>query len=144
MPKDDRPLVIRASRVGLAFLVGWIALLCLLIVVGAISRHDPRGILLVLIWLPLLIPVALVARIRVKASGDTITYHGLIRKRAWQRQEIDRFGITKFAQSPRPGQLEVRTRTGESVIMSIPGGVRNAERQRDRLSKLESWRLARS
>jgi hypothetical protein len=143
MPKDDRPLVIGASRVGLVFLVGWIALICLLTVAGALRTHDARGILLVLIWLPLVVPVALVARVRVKASGDTLTYQGMIRKQAWRRQEIDRFVITKPAQSPRPGQLEVRTRSGESVIMSIPGAVRNAERQRSRLAMLENWRRAR-
>lgn len=144
MPRNDRPVVIGASRLGLAFMVGWIALVCLLIVAGALSARDPRAILLVLIWLPLLVPVALVARIRVKASGNTLTYHGLIRKRAWQRQEIARFAITKPVQSLRPGQLEVRTVSGESVIMSIPGAVRNAERQQRRLAMLENWRIARS
>jgi hypothetical protein len=144
MPNDDRPLVIGASRIGLAFMVGWIVLLCLLIVAPAVSNHNPRGILLVLVWLPLLIPVALVARVRVKASGDTLTYHGMIRKRAWNRRDIDRFDITERAKSPRPGQLELRTVSGESVIMSIPGAFRNAERQKSRLALLENWRRGRS
>jgi hypothetical protein len=144
MPNDDRPLVIGASRVALGFMVGWIVLLCLLIVAPALSNHDPRSILLVLVWLPLLIPVGLVSRVRVKASGDTLTYHGLIKKRAWNRRDIDRFAITKPAQSPRPGQLELRTVSGESVIMSIPGAFRNAERQQSRLAMLENWRRGRS
>jgi len=144
MPNDDRPLVIGASGFGLAFMVGWIVLLCLLVVASAVSNHHPRGFLLLLLWLPLLIPVALVSRVRVKASGDTLTYHGLIRKRAWNRRDIDRFAITKPAQSPRPGQLELRTVAGESVIMSIPGAFRNAERQQSRLVMLENWRRGRS
>jgi len=144
MPNDDRSLVIGASRFGLAFMVGWIVLLCLLVLASAVSSHHPRGFLLLLLWLPLLIPVALVSRVRVKASGDTLTYHGLIRKRAWNRRDIDRFAITKPAESPRPGQLELRTVAGESVIMTIPGAFRNAERQQSRLALLENWRRGRS
>ncbi|HXW44979.1 MAG TPA: hypothetical protein VEL03_09340 [Streptosporangiaceae bacterium] len=144
MPKDDRPLVIGASRIVLAFMIGWIALVCLLVITGALRQHDPRGFLLLLVWLPLLVPVALVARVRVKASGDTLTYHGLLRKRAWRRQEIARFAITKPVQSPRPGHLEVRTVSGESIIISIPGASRNADQQQSRLVMLENWRRARS
>ncbi len=45
-------LIIEPPRWGLVAMVAWIGFLCLVMVLGAVDEHDPRGLFLVLVWLP--------------------------------------------------------------------------------------------
>jgi hypothetical protein len=94
-------VIIKPSRQGLILIVAWIGFLCLLMVLGAVDEHDPRGLFLVFLWLPWLVPVALTARSRVTAAGGTLTCRGPIRTRVWHRAEIGAFAITASRWSPR-------------------------------------------
>jgi hypothetical protein len=67
-------VLIRPRRWGLVFMVGWIGFLCLLMVLGSIGEQSARGLFLVFVWLPWLVPVMLIARSRVTIAGDTLTY----------------------------------------------------------------------
>lgn len=55
-------VTIRPSRAGLILMVAWIGFLCLVMVLGAAGEHDTRGLFLVFVWLPWLVPVALAFR----------------------------------------------------------------------------------
>lgn len=94
-------LIIEPPRWGLVAMVAWIGFLCLVMVLGAVDEHDPRGLFLVLVWLPWLVPVALLARIRLSAAGDVLTYRGPFRTRLWRRDEIDCFGIVQSSVSAK-------------------------------------------
>jgi hypothetical protein len=62
-----------------------------------------------------LVPVALIARSRVIAAGDTLTSRGPFRTRAWRRDEIDGFAITQSGWSHRVSRIEVHTPAGARV-----------------------------
>jgi hypothetical protein len=137
----DPDVTIKTPRSGLIFMVAWIGFLCLLIVAGTASEHNSRGLWLVFLWLPALVPVALIARSRVVAAGDTHTSRGPFRTRAWRRDEIDGFAIT---QSPWPtmSRIEVHTAAGEWVPLSLATASRplwGAAPQQRWLSALEAW-----
>jgi Bacterial PH domain len=137
----DSDVAIKPPRSGLVFMVAWIGFLCLLIVAGAAGEHNSRGLWLVFLWLPWLVPVALIARSRVIAAGDTLTSRGPFRTRAWRRDEIDGFAITQSGWSHRVSRIEVHTAAGAWVPLSLAtaSGPLLAARQQRWLSALEAW-----
>lgn len=129
-------LTIRPSPVGAVLMVGWIMFLCLLMVVGSVNEHDPRGLLLVLVWLPWLVPVALLGRYRLSVAGEVLSYRGPLRTRSWTRDQIAEFGIVQSAWRVRVGYLYMRTFDGEQVIFHIASGSRR------RPERLQAWLAA--
>lgn len=127
-------VTIRPSRGGLILMVGWIGLLCLLTVLGAAGEHDRRGLFLVFVWLPWLIPLILAARMRLTAAGDVITYRSLFRTRSWHRGEIQGFDVSP-GWSYRSLRIEMRTGAGERVPFAITV-------TRLRSTRIENWHAA--
>jgi hypothetical protein len=105
-------------------------------VVGAINQRDPRGLLLVLIWLPWLVPVALIGRYRLSVAADVLTYRSPWRTRWWRRDQIAEFGIVQSTLNNRIGCVYMRTRDGEQVTIHIASGSRR------RSERLQSWLAA--
>jgi len=136
MTRADEQLTIRPSTVGGVLVVAWILFLCLLMVIGAINQHDPRGLLLVLIWLPWLVPVALVARYRLSVAGDVLTYRSPLRTRSWLRDQIAEFGIVQSTMNARIGYLYMHTLAGEHITFHI------ASSSRRRPERLQAWLAA--
>jgi hypothetical protein len=132
----DEQLMIRPSTVGAVLMVGWILFLCLLMVIGAVNEHDPRGLLLVLIWLPWLVPVALLSRYRLSVAGDVLAYRGPLRTRSWRRDQIAEFGIIQSTLNVRVGYVYMRTLAGEQVTFHIAAGSRR------RPDRLQAWLAA--
>ena len=120
----DEGFIIRPSPVGAVLMVAWIVFLCLLMVAGALNEHDPRGLFLVLIWLPWLVPVVWFARFRLSVAGDVLTYRRPPRTRSWRRDQIAEFGIVQSAWQPRLGCVYMRTLDGESVAFRVAAGSR--------------------
>jgi hypothetical protein len=87
--------------------VAWIGFLCLLMVLGSIGERSTRGLFLVFVWLPWLVPVALAARSRVTAVGDTLTYRSPLRTRTWRRAEVENFEIASGRWSSRVRQIQM-------------------------------------
>jgi hypothetical protein len=130
----------------LAFTVAWIGFLCLLMVAGAAGEHDARGLFLVFLWLPWLVPVMLAARTHVTADGDTLTYRSPLRTRSWHRSEVQRFEITPTRWSYRANQIQMHTADGQRVAFAIttaywPRSTARIERWR---TALEDWRTGTS
>jgi hypothetical protein len=126
------------------FAVAWIGLLCLLMVLGSIGEHSARGLLLVFVWLPWLVPVMLAARSRVSVAGDTLTYRSGLRARTWRRGEVRNFEIATRWWSPRARQIQMHTANGERVSFAItarswPQNTAQVDRW---YTTLENWRLA--
>lgn len=136
-------MTIEPPRWGLVVMVAWIGLLCLVMVAGAVNEHDPRGLFLVFIWLPWLVPVVLIARIRLSAVGDVLTYRGLLRTRVWRRDEIDCFEIVESNWSPDVGRIQMRTVGGQWVVLGIASARRrHATRLAGWLTELQDWQSA--
>ncbi len=129
-------LTIRPSRAGAVLMVIWIVFLCLLMVAGAVNEHDPRGLFLVLIWVPWLVPVALLGRFRLSVAGDVLTYRRPLGTRSWRRDQIAEFGIVQSAWQPRVGYLHMRTLDGETVTFRVAAGSRR------RPGKMLGWLVA--
>jgi hypothetical protein len=126
------------------FAVAWIGLLCLLMVLGSIGEHSARGLFLVFVWLPWLVPVMLAARSRVSVAGDTLTYRSALRARTWRRGEVRNFEVAARWWSPRARQIQMYTANGERVSFAItarswPQHTAQVDRW---YSTLENWRLA--
>jgi hypothetical protein len=121
-------------------MVVWILFLCLLIVVGALNEHDPRGLFLVLIWLPWLVLVAVFARFRLSVAGDVLTYRRPLRTRSWRRDQIAEFGIVQSAWQPRLGYVYMRTLDGETVTFHVAAGSRRRPvKLLGRIAALRDW-----
>ena len=134
-------VTIKTSARGAVIMVAWIGFLCLVMVLGAVNERDPRGLLLVLIWLPWLVPVVLLARIRLSVVGDVLTYRGAFRTRAWQRDQIEGFGIVQSRWRPDVGHVQLFTRDGQCIIFFIASASRRREdRLQGWLAALEDWR----
>jgi hypothetical protein len=148
MTPAGRDVIIKpSSRAGLVFVVAWIMFLCLVTATGAARQHDAGALLLVFVWLPWLVPVALIARSQLTAVGDTLTYRSPLRTRAWHRTEICSFEIAPLRWSPSKGQvLVMQTIAGEWVefLIITASGPRHAARMQHWLSALEDWRLSAS
>lgn len=129
----DERLIIAPSRAGAVLAVGWIMFLCLLMVAGAVGAHDPRGLLLVLIWLPWLVPVVLLARFRLCVAGDVLTYRRPLSTRSWRRDQIAEFGIVQSAWRARVGYVYLRTLAGEQITLHLAAGSRR------RPVKMQGW-----
>jgi hypothetical protein len=106
------------------------------VLIPAIGQHDPRGLLLVLIWLPCLVPVALFGRYRLRAAGDVLTYRSPLRTRSWRRDQIAESGIVQSSMNPRIGYLFMRTLNGEQITFHI------ASSYRRRQERLQAWVVA--
>jgi hypothetical protein len=65
------------------------------------------------VWLPWLVPVALAARSRVTAVGDTLTYRSPLRTRTWGRLEVEHFEIASGRWSSRARQIQMHAADGE-------------------------------
>jgi hypothetical protein len=134
-------VAIKASARGAVIMIAWIGFLCLVMVLGAVNERDPRGLLLVLVWLPWLVPVALIARIRLSAVADVLTYRGAFRTRAWQRDQIECFGIIQSSWRPDVGHVQMLTRDGQCIIFRIASASRRREdRLQGWVAALEDWR----
>jgi hypothetical protein len=121
----------------------WIGFLCLLMVLGSIGEHSARGLFLVFIWLPWLVPVMLAARSRVTLAGDTLTYRSPLRVRTWRRVEVQNFEITSRRWAPRVRLITMHTANGERVSFAItarswPQNTAQVDRW---YTSLENWRL---
>jgi len=81
-------VTIKPSRQGLVFMLAWIGFLGLLMVLRAFALW-----LFCVVLLACLVPVALTARSRLSATGNTLTYRELVRTRVWRRHEIEGFAI---------------------------------------------------
>lgn len=136
-------VLIRPRRGGLVFMVGWIGFLCLLMVLGSIGEHSARGLFLVFVWLPWLIPVMLIARSRVTIAGDTLTCRSPLRTRTWSRGEVRNFEIATGRWSPRVRQITMHTAHGEWV--AFVGTARSWPQDTAQVGRwyaaLENWRL---
>lgn len=137
-------VVIKSPRGGLVFAVAWIGFLCLLMVLGSIREHSARGLFLVFVWLPWLVPVVLGARYRLTAADDTLIYRSPLRTRAWRRGEVGYFEIAYGRWSPRVRQIQMRAADGEWVSFVITA--RSWPRDRAQVGRwyaaLEDWRLS--
>jgi hypothetical protein len=127
-------------------MVAWIGFLCLLMVAGAAGEHDARGLLLVFVWLPWLVPVLLAARSQVTAAGDTLTYRSSLRTRSWHRSEVQRFEITPIWWSYRASRIQMHTTDGQWVAFAVataywPRSTAQIEHWR---TALEDWRTGTS
>ncbi len=129
----DERLVIAPSRAGAVLVVGWIMFLCLLMVAAAVSEHDPRGLLLVLIWLPWLVPVVLLGRFRLCVVGDVLTYRRPLSTRSWRRDQIAEFGIAQSTWRAGVGYVYMRTLDGEQITFHLAAGSQR------RPVKIEGW-----
>jgi hypothetical protein len=86
------------------------------------------------------VPVALLARIRLSAAGDVLTYRGPFRTRVWRRDEIDCFGIVQSSVSANVGQIQMRTVSGQWAVLRIASAKRrHAPRLQRWLDALEGW-----
>lgn len=136
-------VLIRPRRGGLVFVAAWIGFLCLLMVLGSIGEHSARGLLLVFVWLPWLVPVMLAARSRVTIAGDTLTYRSPLRTRTWSRGEVLNFEIVSPRWLPRVRQITMHTAHGEWV--SFVGTARSWPQNTAQVDRwhaaLENWRL---
>jgi Bacterial PH domain len=124
------------------FVAAWIGFLCLLMVVGSIGEHSARGLFLVFVWLPWLVPVILAARSRVTVAGDTLTYRSALRVRTWRRGEVRNFEVVSRRWSPRVRQVRMHTANGERVSFAItarswPQNTAQVDRW---CTALENWR----
>ena len=139
-------VVIKPHRGGLVFAVAWIGFLCLLMVLGSIGEHSARGLFLVFVWLPWLVPVVLAARYRLTAAGDTLTYRSPLRTRTWRRGEVEYFEIAYGRWSPRARLIQMRAADGEWVSFAITA--RSWPRDKAQVGRwyttLEDWRLGAS
>jgi hypothetical protein len=136
----DQGLTIRPSPAGAVLMVMWIVFLCLLMVVGAINEHDPRGLFLVLIWLPWLVPVILFGRSRLSVAGNVLTYRRPLRTRSWRRDQIAEFGIAQSALQARLGYVYMRTLDGETITFHVAAGSRRRpEKMLGWLASLRDW-----
>jgi hypothetical protein len=88
-------------------------------VIGAVNERDPRGLLLVLIWLPWLVPVVLLGRFRLSLVGEVLTYRSPLRTRSWRRDQIAEFGVVQSGSQVRVGYLCMRTLDGEQVTFHV-------------------------
>jgi len=127
-------------------MAAWIGFLCLLMVAGAAGDHDPRGFLLVLVWLPWLVPVMLTARAQVTAAGDTLTYRGPFRTRSWHRSQVRCFEVAPVRWSRRASQVQMHTADGQRVAFAVtraywPWSTARLQRWR---TALEDWRAGTS
>jgi len=121
-------------------MVVWIVFLCLLMVAGAVNEHEPRGLLLVLIWLPWLVPVVLLGRFRLSVAGDVLSYRSPLRTRLWRRDQIAEFGIVQSAWRAGVGYVYMRTLDGEQVTFLVAAGSRRRpERMQGWLEALRDW-----
>jgi hypothetical protein len=121
-------------------MVLWIVFLCLLIVAGAVNEHDPRGLFLVVIWLPWLVFVLLLGRFRLSVARDVLTYRRPLRTRSWRRDQIVEFGIFQSAWQPRVGYVYMRTLNGETVTFRVAAGSRRRpEKMLGWLAALRDW-----
>jgi hypothetical protein len=127
------------------FVAAWIGFLCLLMVLGSIGEHSARGLLLVFVWLPWLVPVMLAARSRVTIACDTLTYRGPLRVRTWRRGEVRNFEVASRRWLPRVRLIKMRTANGERVSFAITArSWPQSTAQVDRwYTALENWRLGR-
>jgi hypothetical protein len=140
MTRTDEGLTIRPSPTREALMVLWIVFLCLLIVAGAVNEHDPRGLFLVLIWLPWLVLVLLLGRFRLSVARDVLTYRGPLRTRSWRRDQIIEFGIVQSAWQARVGYVYMRTLDGETVTFRVAAGSRRRpEKMLGWLAALRDW-----
>jgi hypothetical protein len=136
----DQGPTIRPSPAGALVTVLWIVFLCLVMVVGALNDHDPRGLFLVLIWLPWLVPVAWFSRFRLSVAGDVLTYRRPLHTRSWRRDQIAEFGIAQSAWRARVGYISMRTLDGETVIFIVTAGSwRRPEKMLGWLAALREW-----
>jgi hypothetical protein len=138
----DPVVTIRPPRGGLAFMAAWIGFLCLLMVAGAVGEHNARGLFLVFVWLPWLVPVMLAARCQVTAIGDTLTYRSSFRIRSWHRSQVQRFEITPLRWSYRANQIHMHTTGGQSVAFAITTAhwLRGTAQIERWCTALEDWR----
>jgi hypothetical protein len=125
------------------FVVAWIGFLCLLMVLGSIGEHSARGLFLVFIWLPWLVPVILAARSRVTIAGDTLTYRSPLRVRTWRRREVQSFEIASGHWSSRTRQIQIHTTDGGWVSLAITARSwpQNMAQVGLWYAALENWRL---
>ena len=136
----DQGLTIRPSPARAVLMVMWIVFLCLLMVVGAINEHDPRGLFLVLIWLPWLVPVVMFGRFRLSVAGNVLTYRRPLRTRSWRRDQIAEFGIAQSALQARLGYVYMRTVDGETITFHVAAGSRRRpEKMLGWLAGLRDW-----
>lgn len=136
-------VVIKPHHGGLVFVVAWIGFLCLLMVLSSIGERSARGLFLVFVWLPWLVPVALAARSRVIAVGDTLTYRSPLRTRTWRRAEVENFEIASGRWSSRVRLIQMHAADGEWVPFAITARSwpRNTARVGLWYAALEGWRL---
>jgi Bacterial PH domain len=121
-------------------MVLWILFLCLLMVAGALNEHDPRGLFLVLIWLPWLVPVVLLGRFRLSVAQDVLTYRRPLRAQSWRRDQIAEFGIVQSDWQARVGYVYMRTLDGETVTFRVAAGLRRRpEKMVGWLAALRDW-----
>jgi hypothetical protein len=138
--RADAELTIRRSAVGAVLMVVWILFLCLVMVIGAVDQHDPRGLLLVLIWLPWLVPVVLLSRSRLSVAGEVLTYRSPLRTRSWRHEQIAEFGIVQSPWRAQIGYLYMRTPDGEQITFHVASGTRRRpERLQVWLAALSGW-----
>jgi hypothetical protein len=138
--KADEGLTIRPSPTGAVLCVAWLVFLCLVIVAGAAAEHDPRGLLLMLIWLAWLVPIALIARYRLSVTGDLLTYRRPASTRKWRRDQIAEFGVIQSARRASVGYLYLRTVDGEQVTLyAAAGSRRRPQKIEDWLATLREW-----
>lgn len=98
--------------------------MCLVMVIGAVNERDPRGLLLVLIWLPWLVPVVLLGRFRLSLLGGVLTYRSPLRTRSWRRDQIAEFGVVPVRVAG-PGRLPLHAHPGrEQVTFHVAAGSR--------------------
>ena len=123
--------------------MAWVGFLCLLMVLGSIGEHSARGLFLVFIWLPWLVPILLLARYRLTAAGDTLTYRSPLRTRTWRRGEVGYFEIAYGRWSPRARLIQMRAADGKWVSFAITA--RSWPRDTAQVGRwyavLEDWRL---
>jgi hypothetical protein len=88
--------------------------------------------------------MALIARSRLTAAGDLLTYRGPFRIRVWHRDDIASFAIIPTGWPPRARRLYMHTATGEWVAVPIIGTAwpRSDARLQAQLSALLQWRSA--
>jgi Bacterial PH domain len=127
------------------FAAAWIAFLCLLMVLGSIGEHSARGLFLVFVWLPWLVPVMLAARSRVTIAGDALTYRSPLRTRTWRCGEVRNFEVASPRWLPRVRRITMHTASGERVVFGITARSwpQNTAQVGRWYTALENWRLGR-
>ena len=109
MTSTGPAVIIRPPRGGLVFMVAWIGFLCPLMVAGAAGEHDLRGLSLVFVWLPWLVPVILAARACVSAAGDALIYRHSPGRWSHRTLRIE-MGLLTVASGSRLSSRWLRTR----------------------------------